>query len=129
MAHGLPSCGEWAGLLHSTWNLSSQSESESEITQSCPTLFDPMDYSLHQTSLSMGFSRQEYQSGSPFPSSGNLSDPGIKPGSPTLQADALPSEPPGKLSSQSVIKPRYPVSQGGFLTTGPPGESVSALLI
>ena len=86
----------WARLLHSTWNLSSQSESESEVTQSCPTLYDPMDCSLHQASPSMGFSRQEYQSGSPFPSSGNLSDPGIEPRSLTLQADAVPFEPPGK---------------------------------
>ena len=44
--------------------------------------------------LSMGFSRQEYWSGWPFPSPGDHPDPGIKPGSPTLQADALPSEPP-----------------------------------
>ena len=44
----------------------------------------------------MGFSRQEYWSGLPFPSPGDLPDPGIEPGSPTLQADALPSEPPGK---------------------------------
>ena len=42
------------------------------------------------------FSRQEYWSGLPFPSPGDLPDPGIKPGSPTLQADALASEPPGK---------------------------------
>jgi len=44
----------------------------------------------------MGFSRQEYWSGLPFPSPGDLPDPGIKPRSPTLQADALTSEPPGK---------------------------------
>ena len=44
----------------------------------------------------MGFSRQEYWSGLPFPSPGDLPDPGIEPRSPTLQADALPSEPPGK---------------------------------
>ena len=40
----------------------------------------------------MGFSRQEYWSGLPFPSPGDLPDPGIEPGSPALQADALPSE-------------------------------------
>ena len=45
---------------------------------------------------SMGFSRQEYWSGLPFPSPEGLPDPGIEPGSPALQADALPSEPPGK---------------------------------
>ena len=50
----------------------------------------------HQAPLSMGFSRQEYWSGLPFPSPGDLPNPGIKPGSPALQADALPSEPPGK---------------------------------
>ena len=44
----------------------------------------------------MGFYRQEYRSGLPFPSPGDLPDPGIKPGSPTLQADALPYELPGK---------------------------------
>ena len=49
-----------------------------------------------QASPSMGFSRQEYWSGLPFPSPGDLPDPGIEPGSPTLQADALLSEPPGK---------------------------------
>ena len=47
--------------------------------------------------LSVGFSRQEYQSGLPFPSPGDLPNPGIEPGSPALQADALPSEPPGTI--------------------------------
>ena len=50
----------------------------------------------YQAPLSMGFSRQECWSGLPFPSSGDLPNPGIKPGSPALQADTLPSEPPGK---------------------------------
>ena len=49
-----------------------------------------------QAPLSMKFSRQEYWSGLPFPSTGDLPDPGIKPGSPALQADALPSELLGK---------------------------------
>ena len=44
----------------------------------------------------MGFSRQEYWSGLPFPSPGNLPNPGTEPRFPALQADALPSEPPGK---------------------------------
>ena len=48
-----------------------------------------------QVPLSMGFSRQENWSGLPFPS-GDLSNPGTEPRSPTLQADALTSEPPGK---------------------------------
>ena len=46
----------------------------------------------------MGFSRQEYWSGLPFPSPGDLPNPGIEPGSPGLQADALLSESPGNLS-------------------------------
>ena len=50
----------------------------------------------HQLPPSMGFSRQEYWSELPFPSPGDLSDPGIEPGCPTLQADALPSAPPEK---------------------------------
>ena len=49
----------------------------------------------YQAPLSMGFSRQEYWSGLPFPSPGDLPDPGIKPGSPAFQADALTSESPG----------------------------------
>ena len=44
----------------------------------------------------MGFSRQEYWSGLPFSSPGDLPDPGIEPSSPTLQVDSLPSEPPRK---------------------------------
>ena len=51
----------------------------------------------HQAPLSMGFSRQEYWSGLPFPSPGDLAGPGIKLGSPALQADSLSSEPTGKL--------------------------------
>ena len=50
----------------------------------------------YQASPSLGFSRQEYRRGLPFPSPGDLPDPGIEPRSPTLQADALPYEPPGK---------------------------------
>ena len=50
----------------------------------------------YQASQSMEFSRQEYWSGLPFPSPGNLANPGIELGSPALQADALLSEPPGK---------------------------------
>ena len=50
----------------------------------------------HQAPPSMEFSKQEYWSGLPFPSPGDLPDPGIKPASPALQADALSPEPPGK---------------------------------
>ena len=50
----------------------------------------------YQVPPSIGFSRQEYWSGLLFPSPGDLANPGVEPRSPTLQADALPSEPPGK---------------------------------
>ena len=49
-----------------------------------------------QAPLSIEFSRQEYWSGLPLPSRGDLPDPGIEPQSPALQADSLLSEPPGK---------------------------------
>ena len=52
-----------------------------KVAQSCLTLCDPMDYT------SMGFSGSEYWSGQPFPSPGDLPNPGIKPGSPSLQVD------------------------------------------
>ena len=52
---------------------------------------------VHQAPLSMGFPRQEYWSGLPFPSPGDLPKQGIKPGSPALQGDSLPTEPQGKL--------------------------------
>ena len=58
----------------------------------------------HQAPLSMGFSRQEYWSGLPFPSAGDLPNPGIEPGSPALQADALSSEPPGNLIVSKRIR-------------------------
>ena len=51
-----------------------------------------------QAPPSMGFSRQEYWSRLPFPSPGDLPDLGIEPRSPSLRVDALPSEPPGKLT-------------------------------
>ena len=72
---------------------------------SCVRLFVTSWTAAHQAPQSMGFSRQEYWSGLPFPSPGDLPNPGIKPGSPTLEADALTSEPPGKppRSQQSQV--------------------------
>ena len=66
----------------------------------------------YQAPLSMGFSRQECWSGLPFPSPGDLPNLGIEPGSPALQADALPSEPPGfegrrlisRIRKESILK-------------------------
>ena len=66
-----------------------------EVTQSCPTLCDPMDCSLPGFSLH-GISQARILEWVAFPSPGNLPDSGIEPGSPTLWAAALTSEPPGK---------------------------------
>ena len=70
-------------------------KSESEVIQSCLTLCDSMDCSLPGSSIH-GIFQARYWSGVPLPSPGDLPDPGIEPRSPALQADALPSEPPGK---------------------------------
>ena len=74
-------------------------ESKSEVAQSCPTLCNPTaTWTVgYQAPPSVGFSRQEYWSGLPFPSPGDLPNPGIEAGSPALKADALSSELPGKL--------------------------------
>ena len=82
--------------------MKTESESENEVAQSCPTPCDPWTVA-HQAPPSMGFSRQEYWSGLPFPSPGDLPDPGIEPRSPTFQADALTSVPPGKDSLYSIV--------------------------
>ena len=63
---------------------------------SCVQLFVTLWTVTYQAPPFMGFSRQEYWSGLPFPSPGDIPDPEIEPGSPALQADALTSEPPGK---------------------------------
>ena len=63
---------------------------------SCVRLFATPWTVAYKAPLSMEFSMQEYWSGSPFPSPGDLPKPGIEPGSPAMQADALPSKPPGK---------------------------------
>ena len=64
---------------------------------SCVRLFANLWTVAYQAPPSMGFSRQEYWSQFPFPSPGNLPDPGIKPRFPVLKADALSSEPPGNI--------------------------------
>ena len=63
----------------------------------------------------MGFSRQEYWNGLPFPSSGDLPNPGIELGSPELQADALPTEPPGKSVEENRTTVSIPWEYGGFI--------------
>ena len=72
------------------------------VAKSCQTLVTLWTVA-HQAALSMGFSRQEYWSGLPFPSAGDLPNPGTEPRSPALQADSLPSEPPGKSKEYSQL--------------------------
>ena len=89
------------------------------VAQSRLILCDPMDCSppgssshgILQDPLPMEFSRQEYWSGLPFPPPGDLPDPGIKPKAPALQADSLPSEPPGK-PLFFIRYPKYEVDTG-----------------
>ena len=78
-----------------------------------------------QALLSMGFPRQEYWSGLPFPSPEELSDSGIGAGSPALQAESLPLGDQGS----PRIKPASLKLEGGFFTPGPPGKSLSCILI
>ena len=66
------------------------------VAQSCPTLVTPWTVDCPAAPLSMGVSRQEYWSGLPFPSPGDLPNPEIEPGSPALQADSSLTKPPGK---------------------------------
>ena len=75
---------------------------------SCVRLFVTPGTVAHQAPLSMQFSRQEYWSGLPFPSPGDLPNPGVKPRSPALQADSLPSESPGKpMRKRVTLKAEY----------------------
>ena len=81
----------------------------SDFATSCLTVNLP-------TPLSMGSSRQEYLNGLPFPSPGDLSNPGIEPRSPTLQTDSLLSEPSGKpkntgLGSLSLLQGIFPTQE------------------
>ena len=76
------------------------------VTKSCPT-FATAWTGACLAPLSMGFSRQGYWSGLPFPSPGDLSDPGIEPGSPALQADSLQTELQGKPHFIHTITLRY----------------------
>ena len=91
--------------------------SESEVTQSCLTLCDPMDWSLPGSSVH-GISRQEYWSGLPFPSPGNHPDQRIEPWSPSLQVDTLPSEPPDKRRQCLPTPGAWPEPLGGALGRG-----------
>ena len=84
----------WKGPLSTEWHSHC-----CFVAKSCPTLLRPPWTVAHQVPLSMGFPRQEYQSGLPFPPPGDLPNPGIELKSPALDVGSLPSEPPGKQHS------------------------------
>ena len=84
------------------------------VSQSCPTLCNPMDCVACQAPLSMEFSRQEHWTGFPCLPSGNFPNQGIKSRSPTLQVGSLPSEPPEKPKNTAVGS--LSLLQGIFLT-------------
>ena len=89
----------WVMSVNFVWAWSSTSEHFSETKcylYSCVRLFSTPQTVARQAPLSMGFPRQVFWSGQPFPSLGDLPNPGTESGSPALQADSLLSEPPGK---------------------------------
>ena len=96
-------------------------KSESEFAQSCPTLRNPMDI-VYQAPLSIGFSRQAYWSGLPFPSPGDLPNPGIESRSPASQADSLLSAAAAAKLLQSCLTLCDPIDGS------PPGSPVPGIL-
>ena len=96
----LPVCAGFSWLLSCVWRLATQWTV------------------ARQVPLSLGFSRQEYWSGLPFPSPGDLRDPRIEPGSPALQADSLPSEPPGKPKSLALNCVCFALGQNNHKLSG-----------
>ena len=103
------------------------------VTQSCPTLCNSMTVAC-QAPLSMKLSRREYWNGLPFPSPGDLPDPGIEPQSPALQADSLLSEPPGKPRFVGAAAAAAAKSLQSCLTmcnpidSSPPGSTIRGIL-
>ena len=90
----MPTSGSWTSLVAQTVKL-------------LPTVQETRVQPLGWEDLpkkEMGFSRQEYWCGLPFPSPGDLPNPGVEPGSPALQTDTLTSEPPGKPSVNFIYK-------------------------
>ena len=81
----------------------------------------------HQAPLSMGFSRQEYCSGLPFPSPVDLSHSGIKPGCPALQADSLPTEPRGNPKTTGGVADPFSRGIDPGIEPGAPALQVDSL--
>ena len=88
-------CNIYPSTREQTVSCTDSVTSGSLVTKSCPILAITWTVAC-QAPLSMRFSRQEYWSGLPFPSPGDLPNPGIKPRSPALQADSFPTELQGK---------------------------------
>ena len=82
-----------------------------KLSLTCVQLFATPWTVARQAPLCMGFSRQEYRSGLPFPSPGHLPHPGIKPRPPALQADSLPSEPQGGSNDRIIHSKSAPTCQ------------------
>ena len=91
-----------------------------KVLVTCFQLFVTPWTVAHQAPLSMKFSRQEYRSALPFPSPGDLPNPGIKPGSPSSQADSLPPGPPG-----NPLERGWPTSKsrGGIILSSSESEA------
>ena len=79
----------------------------SEVAQSCPTLCNPMDYSPPGSSVHGILQAQIYWSGLPFPSPGDLPDPGIEPRSSALQTESLLSEPHKFEEKDNILSFKY----------------------
>ena len=99
---------------------------ESEVAQSCPTLCDPVDCSPPGSPLSMEFSRQEYWSTLPFPSPGNLPNPGIKPAS--YLPLALPGNPIQVISESESEVAQFCPTLCDLLDCSLPGSSIHGIL-
>jgi len=91
-----------SALGEGVWYIFRLAKKESEVIQSCPTLCNPMDCSLQSSSVH-GIFQARILEWLPFPSPGDLSNPGIEPRSPTLSADTSSSEPTGKSSLAKLM--------------------------
>ena len=96
MAHQLNNNKKWKTICFTHSILAQSKVKEKVKSLSRVRLFATPWTVAYQAPPSLGFSRQEYWSRLPFPSTGDLPNPGIEPRSSALQVDALPSEPPGK---------------------------------
>ena len=103
----------WTSFVAQTVkNLPTMQEKVKVKSLSCVQLFATPWTVAYQAPPSMGFSRQECWSGLPFPSPGDLPNPGIEPGSPALQADTLPSEPPMQETRIQSLGQENPLEKG-----------------